>query len=372
MADTLAPVRLRHCCDDQPGFTRQKVKNSWAYFDTDGKRITDRDEIDRLNAIALPPAYTDAWFCPFPNGHIQATGRDARGRKQYRYHPAFRSRADKKKYLGTVEFGAALPKLRRQVEIDLAGKPTSREAVLAAVVRLLDTEHIRIGNETYAKANKSFGATTLRTRHVKRSGSKLLVKFRGKHGITRELKISDAKLKRVVSKITELPGQNLFQYVTDEGDACAVTSSDVNDYIREATGGDFTAKNFRTWGASVIAFDQMLTAQEEEVRKISLKTVLEPVAEALGNTPAISRKSYVHPKLIDAARDNPKQPLGTVSRPRARKYLASEEVGLLEWLMKGKRKAPGKSGAAADAAIKAARKSPAAVDRIARNVAKAA
>jgi DNA topoisomerase-1 len=353
--------RLRHSCDDQPGITRQLIKGKWGYFAPDGSRITDREEIDRLNAIALPPAYTDAWYCPFPNGHIQATGRDAKGRKQYRYHDGFRGRQDKKKYLGTIEFGAALPKLRRKVEKDLAGKPTSREAVLAAVVRLLDTEFIRIGNETYARDNKSFGATTLRSRHLKRSGNKLLVKFKGKHGITRELAITDTKLKRVVSKITELPGQNLFQYVTEDGEACAITSSDVNDYIREGTGGEFTAKNFRTWGASVIAFEQMLAAQEEEVRKISLKTVLEPVAEALGNTPAISRKSYVHPKLIEAAREDPKLPLGQIERPRARKYLSSEEVGLLDWLMKGNRKRPSK----VDAVIKAAEVSLDKVDEVA-------
>jgi len=353
-------VRLRHCSDDQPGITRRQIKGKWAYFSPDGERITDRDEIDRLNAIALPPAYTDAWFCPFPNGHIQATGRDARGRKQYRYHAAFRSRADKKKYLGLIEFGAALPRLRKQVEEDLKAKATSREAVLAAVVRLLDTEHIRIGNEQYAKANKSFGATTLRSRHVKKAGSKLLVRFKGKHGITHELPISDARLKRVVRKVQELPGQHLFQYLTEDGEACPVTSADVNDYIRAGTGGDFTAKSFRTWGASVIAFEQMLTAQEEERRKISLKTVLEPVAEALGNTPAISRKSYVHPKLIEAARDNPKQPLGSFSRPRARKYLSSAEVGLLEWLMGPKRKQKPK----VDEVVAAAKVSPANVDAV--------
>ncbi|NJC06417.1 DNA topoisomerase-1 [Sphingomonas kaistensis] len=368
------PARLRHCCDDQPGITRSQIKGKWAYYSPDGKRITDRDEIDRLNKIALPPAYTDAWFCPFANGHIQATGRDAKGRKQYRYHEAFRGRQDKKKYLGTVEFGAALPKLRRRVEKDLGGKPTSREAVLAAVVRLLDTEHIRIGNESYAKENKSFGATTLRSRHLRKLGNKLLVKFKGKHGITRELAITDAKLKRVVSKITELPGQNLFQYVDEEGETCAIASSDVNDYIREATGGDFTAKNFRTWSASVIAFDQMLSAQEEEVRKISLKTVLEPVAEALGNTPAISRKSYVHPRLIEATRENPKRPLGSIERPRARKYLSSEEVGLINWLMKGKKKPAGAKQAQAnvDAAVKAADVSMAKVDAVAKKVAAAA
>nr|WP_314444653.1 DNA topoisomerase IB [uncultured Sphingomonas sp.] len=366
-------VRLRHCCDDQPGITRQQIKGKWAYFDPDGKRITDRDEIDRLNKIALPPAYTDAWFCPFPNGHIQATGRDAKGRKQYRYHDAFRGRQDKKKYLGTVEFGAALPKLRRKVEKDLGLKPTSREAVLAAVVRLLDTEFIRIGNESYAKENKSFGATTLRSRHLRKAGNKLMVKFKGKHGIPRELAITDAKLKRVVSRITELPGQNLFQYVDEDGETCAVSSSDVNDYIKEATGGDFTAKNFRTWGASVIAFDQMLSAQEEEVRKISLKTVLEPVAEALGNTPAISRKSYVHPRLIEAAREDPKRPLGAVERPRARKYLSSEEVGLLAWLMKGKRKATPRRQTErdVDAAVRAADVSMTKVDTVAGQVAAA-
>lgn len=360
--------RLRHSCDDQPGITRKQVKGKWAYFAPDGSRITDRDEIDRLNGIALPPAYTDAWFCPFPNGHVQATGRDARGRKQYRYHEGFRSRQDKNKYLGTIEFGAALPRLRRRVETDLKKKPTSREAVLAAVVRLLDTNFIRIGNEQYAKENKSFGATTLRNRHVTRTGNKLMVKFKGKHGIVHELPISDARLKRVVSRVQELPGQNLFQYVDEEGETCPVTSADVNDYIREATGGDFTAKNFRTWGASVIAFEQMLTAQEEEVRKISLKTVLEPVAEALGNTPAISRKSYVHPKLIEAARDNPKLPLGTFERPRARKYLSSSEVGLLGWLMKGKRRRPQagkKAERSVDQVVAAADMSMAKVDEVA-------
>jgi DNA topoisomerase-1 len=360
--------RLRHSCDDQPGITRQLIKGKWAYFAPDGSRITDREEIDRLNAIALPPAYTDAWFCPYPNGHIQATGRDAKGRKQYRYHEGFRGRQDKKKYLSTIEFGAALPRLRRRIDKDLSAKATSREAVLAAVVRLLDTEYIRIGNEQYAKENKSFGATTLRSRHVRKSGNKLVVRFKGKHGISHELPIGDRQLKRIVSKVADLPGQNLFQFLDENGEACPVTSADVNEYIREASGGDFTAKNFRTWGASVIAFEQMLTAQEEERRKISLKTVLEPVAEALGNTPAISRKSYVHPKLIEAAREDPRLPLGEIERPRARKYLSSAEVGLLDWLMKGKRKRPQRkkeAEQAVEAAVQAAEVSPDKVDAVA-------
>lgn len=366
-------MQLRHCSDDQPGITRQLIKGKWAYFSADGQRITDRDEIDRLNAIALPPAYTDGWFCPYPNGHIQATGRDAKGRKQYRYHDLFRARADKKKYLGAIEFGAALPKLRRKVEADLKQRKLSRNAVLAAVVRLIDTSFLRVGNEQYASENKSFGATTLRNRHLRKEGSRLKMRFKGKHGVVHEVPISDGNLKRVVGKCAELPGQNLFQYIDEDGETCPITSADVNEYIREASGGDFTAKNFRTWGASVIAFEEMLKAQEEERAKISLKTVLEPVAEALGNTPAISRKSYVHPKLVEAARDNPRDPLGGFARPRGRKWLSSSEVGLLEFLLKGRRKKPATLNkavvpAVVEAAVQAAEVGPDKVDQVAEAV----
>lgn len=323
---------LRHSSASEPGYTRKKQGRYWAYFDENGDRVTDRQTIDRLNSLALPPAYTDAWFCRDENGHLQAVGTDARGRRQYRYHAAFRARRDKKKYTGTLEFGAALPNIRKQVAADLKKPALSREAVLAAVVRLLDTQYLRIGNEQYARENKSFGATTLRVRHLKRKGNKLMMRFTGKHGIVHEVPISDANLKRIVAKCQDLPGQQLFQYMSEDGDACAVTSADVNNYIREASGGDFTAKNFRTWGASVIAFEQMLVAAEQDKERISLKTVLEPVAEALGNTPAISRKSYVHPKLIEAARDRPRNPLNGLQRPRGRRWLSSEEVGLLKFL----------------------------------------
>ncbi|HVF84084.1 MAG TPA: DNA topoisomerase IB [Sphingomicrobium sp.] len=366
--------QLRHCSDDQPGISRQLIRGKWAYFDPSGERITDREEIDRLNKIALPPAYIDAWFCPYPNGHIQATGRDAKGRKQYRYHDEFRARQDKNKYLDTIEFGAALPKLRRRVEADLKQRKLSRDNVLAAVVRLLDTDYIRIGNEQYAKENKSYGATTLRNRHVRKQGGKLVMRFKGKHGITHEVPITDGNLKRIVGKCQDLPGQNLFQFIDDSGEPCPISSADVNQYIRDATGGDFTAKNFRTWGASVIAFEQMLESHEEERRKLSLKTVLEPVAEALGNTPAISRKSYVHPKLIEATRDNPHDPLGEFQRPRARKWLSSEEVGLLDFLLKGRRKKKVRKASSApsivvEAAIKAAETGgPEQVDRVAEAV----
>ena len=326
---------LRHSSDTEPGITRKRIGRAWGYFDPKGKRITDRDEIDRLNAIGLPPAYDDAWFCADPDGHLQATGIDARGRKQYRYHPDFREKRDSKKYEGLLEFGKALPKLRRRVEQDLKRRALTREAVLAAVVRLLDMQHIRIGNEQYAKSNKSFGATTLRSRHLKTSGNQLRMRFAGKHGIVHEVKVTDSNLKRICKRCQELPGQMLFQYVNGDGEPKPITSGDVNDYIREAAGADFTAKHFRTWSASVIAFDQLLKKAEDA--RITVKTVVEPVAEALGNTPAISRKSYVHPRLLDAVKADPRDPLKGMERPRGRKRLSSAEVGLLRFLARKKR-----------------------------------
>jgi DNA topoisomerase-1 len=317
---------LRHSSDEEPGYSRKKIGRAWAYFDEDGERVTDRDEIDRLNAVALPPAYND--------GHLQATGRDARGRKQYRYHPDFRKRRDKSKYSDCLAFGEALPKLRARVEKDLRKRRLVRDTVLAAVVRLLDTEYMRVGNEEYARSNKSFGATTLRAHHLRHHGSKLQMRFKAKHGIVREVTITDRNLKRIVSKCQELPGQMLFQYINGDGVPQPITSADVNDYIREASGSDCTAKHFRTWGASVIFFEQMLEAEEE--RRLSLKTALEPVAEALGNTPAISRKSYVHPKLIEALQDNPRDPLNGMEAPRARRRLSAAETGFLAYLGKGR------------------------------------
>ncbi|HXG99659.1 MAG TPA: DNA topoisomerase IB [Sphingomicrobium sp.] len=320
---------LRHSTDCEPGYTRQKKGSGWAYFDDD-QRIADREEIDRLNALALPPAYSDAWFCKDANGHIQATGKDARGRKQYRYHADYRARQDASKYDGCREFGEALPKLRRRVEADLRRRKHDRDSVVAAVVRLLDTEYMRIGNEQYARANKSFGLSTLRSRHVSRKNGRMRMRYTGKHGIVHEAAITDASLKRIVAKCQELPGQMLFQYLED-GEPKPITSADVNAYIREASGGDFTAKHFRTWGASVIAFEQLLEAGE---KKISLKTMIEPVAEALGNTVTMSRKSYVHPCLIDALKDRPEDPIGGMTRPRARRRLSSAETAFLAFLKK--------------------------------------
>jgi DNA topoisomerase I len=346
---------LRHSSDTEPGITRKRLGRHWAYFDAEGNRITARDEIDRLNAIGLPPAYENAWFCADGNGHLQATGIDARGRKQYRYHPLFRESRESAKYDGLLEFGKALPRLRRRVEQDLKSRSLTRETVLAAVVRLLDTEHIRIGNEQYAKENKSYGATTLRNRHLRRNGSKMLMRFTGKHGITREVSISDTNLKRICKRCQDLPGQMLFQYINGDGEPKPISSGDVNEYIKQATGGDFTAKHFRTWSASVIALEQLLKKADDA--RITVKTVVEPVAEALGNTPAISRKSYVHPALLEAVKENSRDPLEGMNRPRGKTRLSSAEVALLEFLARGgkrvrRRKPRPEEKAASAAAVK--------------------
>lgn len=338
---------LRHSSDAEPGIGRKRTGRYWAYFDAEGKRIADRDEIDRLNAVGLPPAYANAWFCADSNGHLQATGIDARGRKQYRYHPQFRKKRDSAKFDRLLEFGKALPKLRRRVERDLKRRKLARETMLAAIVRLLDTEHIRIGNEQYAKANKSFGATTLRTRHLRRKGEALTMRFAGKHGIFHEMKVTDSNLKRICKRCQELPGQMLFQYINGDGEPKPITSGDVNAYIKQVSGGDFTAKHFRTWSASVIALEQMHRKAQDA--RITVKTVVEPVAEALGNTPAISRNSYVHPALLDAVKASPRDPLNGLEWPRCRKRLSSAEVALLQFLAKcakHARRSPGVRAAA--------------------------
>jgi len=330
MATITSETNLTHSDDSKPGITRRKAGHGWGYWDAKGKRITDRDEIDRLNRIALPPAYVDAWFCPSPNGHIQATGIDAKGRKQYRYHPDFRAHQDAQKYARCADFGRALPKLRAQVEADLAGRRLDRDTVVAAVIRLLDLGKVRVGNEGYAKANKSFGATTLRNRHAKVHGAKLRLEYVGKSGKRQRLTIADGRLARLVRRTQDLPGQHLFEYLDKEGTPHPVSSDEVNAYIREATGGDFTAKHFRTWGASLLAFEHILdTAQDG---KITLQPMLETVASALGNTPAISRKSYIHPALIELCRGENAGDLCSLKLPRATQYLTGRERALIGFL----------------------------------------
>jgi DNA topoisomerase-1 len=320
---------LRYVDDTLPGITRKRRGRYWMYFDHRGDRIGDRDEIDRLNAIGMPPAYERCWFCPHPNGHIQAIGYDAKGRRQYRYHPGFREQQETLKYERLARFGHCLPLLRKRIEADLKGKATDRETVLAAVVRLIDETRMRVGNEEYAKTNKSFGATTLRNRHAKVERGRLRITYTGKHGIKRTVTIADRNLVRIARRTQDLPGQHLFEFVAADGSVCPVTSGDVNAYIKDAMGEEFTAKDFRTWGASVIAFEEMVKRIEKH-GSVKLKSVIEPVAEALGNTPAISRKSYVHPALIEAAKDA--GALGERKLPRSTQQLSRYERGLIDFL----------------------------------------
>jgi len=323
------PSRLHYVDDTMPGITRKRRGRYWQYFGPDGKRISDRDEIDRLNAIGMPPAYQHVWLCPDPAGHIQAIGYDARGRRQYRYHPAFRTRSDSRKYQRLVDFGRKLPALRKRIEAEMAGDPTRCEAVIAAVVRLIDSSFMRVGNEEYARSNKSFGATTLRNRHARVNGHKLRICFASKQGIKRVVTVTDRRLARIAKRTQELPGQHLFEYLREDGSARPVGSGDVNDYVHEAMGEEFTAKDFRTWGASVIAFEEMVRRAREK-GKVDLGSAIEPAAAALGNTVAISRKSYVHPALIEAAKDLDR--LAGVELPRATKYLSPAERGLIDFL----------------------------------------
>lgn len=321
-------TRITYCDDSEPGITRRKMRHGWGYWDVLGNRITDRDEIDRLNAIGLPPAYRDAWFSPDPNGHIQAIGWDEKGRKQYRYHSGFREARESAKYELCAPFGRALPKLRARVEADLKRRGFDRETAVAAIIRLLDLGHVRIGNEGYVKANKSFGATTLRKRHAELRGKTLKLQYKAKSGKLRVLTITDQSLSRFVRKCQDLPGQHLFRWMDSGGEAHPVSSSDVNAYIRDAMGEDYTAKHFRTWSASVLAFEALATAKHD----IGLKTMLEPVTAALGNTPAIARKSYVHPALIALVKDGQAALRARLQLPRGTRYLSRTERALIAFL----------------------------------------
>lgn len=323
----MSAPRLIHVDDSLPGITRERISNGWRYRDARGKLIRDRAEVGRLNAIALPPAYDDAWFCPAPNGHILATGYDARGRKQYRYHPDFRLAREADKYDRCAAFGHALPLLRARLVDDLNRRTLCSERVVAAVVRLLDLAALRVGNEQYVAANKSFGATTLRQRHARLTGKTLRLSYRAKGGAKKDVTISDRNLTTLVRRLQDLPGQNLFQYEDADG-LCAVASEDVNAYIRGAMGGDFSAKHFRTWTASVEAFAFLHDAPEPP----TLKAMLEHVAERLGNTPAIARKAYVHPAMLAAAQERTDFAAAVEPLPRATKYLSRYERGFLTYL----------------------------------------
>jgi len=294
---------LRYVSDDRPGYTRKAKGDDFEYFDTDGKPITDDQRLLRIKRLAIPPAWTETWICPSANGHIQATGRDARHRKQYLYHERWREVRDENKYDRMIAFGRALPKIRRRVAKDLKLPGLPQNKVLAAVVQLLERTSIRIGNEEYARENKSFGLTTMKDRHVEVKGSKLRFRFRGKSGKEHEVDITDRRVAAIVSKLQDLAGQDLFQYVDEDGEVRDITSQDVNRYLREITDDDFSAKDFRTLAGTVLTA-MALSAQEKfdskTQAKANIKTAIGAVSKILGNTPAICRKCYVHPAILES------------------------------------------------------------------------
>lgn len=312
--------------DDLPGITRKLRRGRWTYLAPAGDVITDPAEIARLNAVALPPAYSDAWFAPAGNAHILATGIDARGRKQYRYHPEFRSEREAHKFDGCATFGQLLPLVRQRVENDLKAPGLTRERAVASVVRLLDTGAIRVGNEAYAKANRSFGATTLRMRHAEVTGTTLRLSFRAKSGKQCTMRVTDRGLAWFVRRMQDLPGQHLFQYLDEAGAPSPVSSSDVNAYLKTTMGAEFTAKHFRTWSASALAFGAMHAATADLARA----ELLQQVANQLGNTPAIARKSFVHPAVLAALADQ--AAVRQLRLPRSTRWLDRTERGLIAFL----------------------------------------
>jgi DNA topoisomerase-1 len=294
---------LRYGTDASPGIRRKRAGKGFTYIDVEGRRLRDPQKLHRIKSLAIPPAWTKVWICPIPQGHLQATGYDAKGRKQYRYHPHWRHVRDETKYGRMPAFAEALPLIRKQVEHDLALPGLTRAKVLAAVLQLLGTTLIRVGNEEYVRTNHSFGLTTLRDRHADIAGTTLRFHFRGKSGKEHTVEINDRRLALIVKRCQELPGQELFQYRDDEGQCRAIDSADVNDYLRQVTGQDFTSKDFRTWNGTVLAVRalQACGARESAAQsKKALAEAIKTVAAQLGNTPAICRKCYVHPAVIEA------------------------------------------------------------------------
>ncbi|MFN0088714.1 MAG: DNA topoisomerase IB, partial [Acidimicrobiales bacterium] len=305
-AEAAAAAGLRYASDAEPGLTRRRAGKGFSYRRPDGSAETDRAARARIAALAVPPAWRDVWISADPRAHLQATGWDARGRKQYRYHPRWREVRDLAKFERLAEFGGALPDLRRRVRVDLARRGLPQEKVVAAVVQLLDDTLIRVGNEEYAQANASYGLTTLRDEHVRVAGARLSFEFRAKGGLTRRLTVTDRRLAGIVQRCQDLPGQVLFGYLDDDGVVRNVGSRDVNDYLHEATSGPFTAKDFRTWAASVIVAGRLAGADppaSETERKATVAAALRLAADRLANTPAVCRASYVQPAVLDAFPD---------------------------------------------------------------------
>jgi DNA topoisomerase-1 len=339
-------ARLRYVAGTQPGIRRLRRGKSFRYLDAQGRVIRDAEEVQRLRRLAIPPAWTDVWICPDPQGHLLATGRDARGRKQYRYHPRWREVRDETKYDRMIAFGHALPRIRARIARDLRPAGLPRQKVLATVVRLLETTLIRVGNDEYARHNRSFGLTTLRNRHVAIRGARLRFEFSGKHGIVHEIELHDPRLARIVKQCRELPGHELFQYVDEDGMRHSVSSTEVNEYLREISGDEFTAKDFRTWAGTVLAaraLHELAPFRSQKQAKRNVKQAVEAVATVLGNTQSICRKCYVHPAVLQAYLDgSPVRVAPRAARPvRGRGgALRPEEAAVLAFLKRKPEQTP--------------------------------
>jgi DNA topoisomerase I len=294
---------LKYVTDHSPGMTRKRVGSTFRYVGNDGKVIRDKNVLERIRTLAIPPAWRDVWICSSADGHLQATGRDAKGRKQHRYHPRWRETRDETKYDRLTAFAHALPRIRRKIKRDFSKPGLSKEKILATVVRLLETTLIRVGNEEYARQNDSFGLTTMRDRHVKVTGSTMKFQFKGKGGIQHAVDLSDPRLAKIVKQSQDLPGYELFQYIDGNGERHTLESSDVNAYLRHITGQDFTAKDFRTWAGTVLAakaLQEFKTFDSQAQAKRNVVQAIESVAKRLGNTKAVCRKCYVHPYVLNS------------------------------------------------------------------------
>ena len=341
VAAVIAEEGLRYVNDTSPGYRRKRVGKSFSYFDKDNKRITNADVLRRIKSIGIPPAYEAVWICPSPNGHVQATGLDARGRKQYRYHPKWREIRDQDKYEHIMEFAAALPDLRRHVSADFKRDRLPREKVLATIVSLLEKTLIRVGNNEYAAANKSYGLTTMRRKHVEIKGSTLRFEFTGKSGKQWKLQVQDKRIVAIVKRCADIPGHELFKYLDDEGQAHTIDSGDVNAYIKEITQRDFTAKDFRTWAGTVfaaLALAEFKKYDSQAEAKRNVVAAIDKVAKQLGNTRAICRKCYVHPEILDAymSGDLVKMADAKIADAFKRQYskLSANEIMVLSFLHK--------------------------------------
>jgi len=326
--------RLHYADDTAAGYTRRRLPGGgFAYYDTRGRRIRDAAVVARIDALAIPPAYESVWICPSPRGHLQATGRDARGRKQYRYHPDWRALCDADKYGQLLEFGQSLPRIRRRVARDMRRPALSREKVLAVVVRLLEATLVRVGTREYARANGSYGLTTLLRRHAQVQGRRLRLRFRGKSSVPHDVTVTDRAVARTVRRCLEIPGQQLFQYLDADGQPHDVDSDRVNAYLKEASGSDFTAKHYRTWAGSVRALAELRRPEYAPPRPSRVPAAVKRVAERLYNTPAVCRKCYIHPAVIEAYLAGELGPGGRA--PAGPAGLSADERRLLALLRRG-------------------------------------